>query len=126
PLIYLAILRGYKKAVAGDISVSSLITEENLADTYQELWPRPMADVFAGARSLESVIGLDYSAYSPDWRRWIGIGNLVFSAAYDLSQGRTIDYPKLETSMLKYHDLNFAPLGPILKDWNDRVAARKQ
>ena len=126
PHVYLAILRGYKRALAGDLSISPLITEQELANTYTDLWPRQMADVFAGTRSLESLAGFDYSAYSPDWRRSIEIGRLVFASAYDLSQGRTIDYPALEESMLKHRDMNFALLAPILKDWADRVAARKQ
>jgi tetratricopeptide (TPR) repeat protein len=126
PYVYLAILRGYKQALVGDVSVSPLITEQELANTYADLWPRQMADVFAGARSLESLAGFDYSAYSPDWRRSIECGRLVFAAAFDLSQGRMIDYPSLEENMLKHRDLNFALLAPILKDWADRVATRKQ
>ena len=126
PYVYLAILRGYKQALAGDMSVSPLITEEELANTYTDLWPRPMADVFAGTRSLESLADFDHAAYVPDWRRWIAVGRLVFASGYELSQGRTIDYPALEEKMLKHRDVNFALLAPILKDWADRVAARKQ
>ncbi|MEZ5831723.1 MAG: hypothetical protein R3D05_11130 [Dongiaceae bacterium] len=125
PYIYLAILRGYKRAMAGDMSLSPLITEEEIGDTYR-LWPRPMADVFAGARSLEGLVDLDYGAYVPEWRRWIEVGQLVFASAYELSQNRTIDYPALEETMLKHRDVNYTLLAPILKDWSARVAARKQ
>lgn len=125
PYVYLAVLRGYKRAIAGDPSVDLLITEEELGDTYG-LWPRPMADVFAGARSLESLADLDHAGYVPEWRRWIAVGQLVFASAYELSQGRTIDYPALEEKMLKHRDVNYSLLAPILKDWADRVAARKQ
>ena len=125
PYVYLAILRGYKRAMAGDPSVSPLITEEELGDTYG-LWPRPMADVFTGARNLESLADLDHAGYVPEWRRWIAVGQLVFASAYELSQGRTIDYPTLEEKMLKHRDVNYSLLAPILKDWADRVAAMKQ
>jgi hypothetical protein len=126
PYVYLAILRGYKRVLSGDTADSALISEDDLAETNTDLWPRQMADVFAGARSLESLASFDYSTYSPDWRRSIDIGRLVYGAAYDLSQGRSIDYAFLEQRMLEYRDLNFAHLAPILKDWADRVAAKKQ
>jgi tetratricopeptide (TPR) repeat protein len=124
PYVYLAILRGYKRALTGDTSASLLITEEELGDTYS-LWPRPMAEVFAGARSLESLTDTDFEAYVPEWRRWIEVGQLAFASAYELSQGRTIDYPALEDKMLKHRDVNYSLLAPILKDWAERVAARK-
>jgi tetratricopeptide (TPR) repeat protein len=125
PYVYLAVLRGYRRAVAGDTSDSLLITQDELGDTYS-LWPRPMADVFTGTRSLESLANLDHEDYIPEWRRWIAVGQLVFASAYELSQGRTIDYPALEQKMLKHRDVNYSLLAPILKDWADRVAARKQ
>ena len=41
------------------------------------------------------------------------------------SQGRTIDYAALEQNLMKYRDLNFVHLAPILKEWLELVAARK-
>jgi tetratricopeptide (TPR) repeat protein len=126
PLAYVAVLRGYKRARAGDTSDDALLDFEEIAGTSETLWPRQMVDVFAGLRSVESIGTFDYSAYRPDWRRSIDIGRLVFAAAFDLSQGRTIDYAALEQSLMKYRDLNFVHLAPILKEWSEIVAARKQ
>jgi tetratricopeptide (TPR) repeat protein len=124
PLVYLAVLRGYRQAVTPDASNPPLLTEAEVFETY-DLWPREMAEVFLGARTVESLAEFDYSGYTPDWRRSIRIGRVVFSAAYDLSQGRTIDYPAIERIMLECRDMNVAHLAPILKDWSARVAAAK-
>jgi tetratricopeptide (TPR) repeat protein len=126
PHAYVAVLRGYKRAHAGEASDGALITIEEIAATDETLWPRQMADVFAGTRSVESIGEFDYSAYTPDWRRSIDIGRLVYAAAFDLSQGRTIDYAALEKNLLKYRDQNFVHLAPILKDWAEIVATRQQ
>jgi tetratricopeptide (TPR) repeat protein len=126
PYAYLAVLRGYKHALDGDRSNEALLTIDEASETYEDLWPRQMVDVFAGVRSVESIAQFDYSGYTPDWRRSIDIGRLVYAAAFDLSQGRTIDFAALERDMLMYRDQNFVHLAPILKDWAAIVAARKQ
>lgn len=124
PLVYLAVLRGYRQAVAPDAANPPLLTEAEVFETY-DLWPRQMAEVFLGVSTVESLAGFDYSGYTPDRRRSIRIGRVVFSAAYELSQGRTIDYPAIEKVMLECRDMNVAHLAPILKDWSARVAAAK-
>ncbi len=126
PYAYLALLRGYRRALAGDFTDTSLIALEELAKTADGLWPHQVVEIFAGIRSLESLAGFDYSNYTPDWRRTIDIGRLVFGAAFDLSQGRSIDYPTIEKNMQAHRDQNFAHLAPILKHWASIVAAAKQ
>ena len=76
-------------------------------------------------RSVESIGEFNYWAYTPDWRRSIDIGRLVFAAAFELSQGRAIDYAMLEQNLLKYRDQNFVHLAPLLKEWSEIVAARR-
>jgi tetratricopeptide (TPR) repeat protein len=126
PYAYLAVLRGYQRARAGDVSDGALLSAEEVSGTDEALWPRQMVDVFAGLRSVESIGEFNYSAYTPDWRRSIDIGRLVFAAAFDLSQGRTIDYAALEQNLLKYRDQNFVHLAPLLKEWAEIVVARRQ
>jgi tetratricopeptide (TPR) repeat protein len=126
PYAYMAVLRGYKRAHSGDTSDDTLLNAEEVVGADETLWPRQMVDVFAGIRSVESIGEFNYSAYTPDWRRSIDIGRLAFAAAFDLSQGKPIDYATLEQNLLKYRDQNFVHLAPILKDWSEIVAARKK
>lgn len=124
--VYLALFRGYKQAIEGNGPGAALLLPEEVAGTYEEIWPREMAEVFLGLRSLESLAGFDYSGYTPDWRQSIRIGRLAFSAAYDLSQDRPIDFPAIEKGLTEDRSLFYAHLVPILKDWSERVAARRQ
>ena len=121
----MAVLRGYKRAHTGDTSDGPLLGAEEVLGADETIWPRQMVDVFAGVRSVESIGEFNYSAYTPDWRRSIDIGRLVFAAAFELSQGRAIDYAMLEQNLLKYRDQNFVHLAPLLKEWSEIVAARK-
>ena len=126
PYAYIAVLRGYQRALKGDASDSALLSVEEGSATDETLWPRQVIDVFAGGRSVESIGAFDYSGYTPDWRRSIDIGRLVFAAAFDLSQGRAVDYAMLEQNLLKYRDQNFVHLAPLLNEWSEIVAKRKQ
>lgn len=124
--VYLAILRGYRDAVAEAPPRQQLIADIEVFETEEGLWPREMAEVFQGVRTVQSLNALDFSSYTPDWRRSIEVGRPVFLAAYDLSQGIAIDYAAIERLMLANRHMNFAHLAPILKDWSSRVAEKQK
>jgi hypothetical protein len=79
--------------------------------------------VFLGTRLRDSIAGIDYSSYTPDWRRSIRTGSIALMAAYDLSQGRKIDVAEIVSSLAADKSRFSAHLVPILADWAARVAA---
>lgn len=123
--LWLAVLRAYKRAMTDDNSDAPLLTEEEMADISPDHWAHRMAEVYLGTRTLESMGDLGLDQYIASYRRSVSAGRLAFSAAFDLSQGRTIDVAKVEEDLLKHRDTTFALLAPLLKDWNDRVAAQQ-
>lgn len=120
---YLAIFRGYKRAVDGEAPGGLLLSASEVSETYEGFWPREIADLFLGVRSLDSIVNKDYSSYTPDWRRAIRTGNVALLAAYDLSQGQKIDIADVERRLAEDKSKFSAHLAPILADWAARVAA---
>lgn len=120
---YLAMFRGYKRAIDGELTGGLLLSASEASETYEGQWPREIVEVFLGTRTRDSIAGIDYSSYTPDWRRSIRTGTIALMAAYDLSQGRKIDIAEIENGLAADKSRFSAHLAPILADWAARVAA---